>query len=217
MIVRNALLCAGVAISASGLAGTAAARGDFAPSVRFSPSSRRAGANPRLAVRIAQRAGEEPIERITFHIPRGFGFPRDAAIADGEVLGHGEFTTATAPFCDTAFQQTFGATGRERDRTAQEVRAGVWSVWVVDLGAVKVDLVFTRTGSGAWRAVADIPTTPILCAPDALTARLNRTSARSHAKLWRNPRRPGVYTLTSVLESAKGSRHVVRQRIAFTR
>ena len=205
MSVVAALMAPGLAVAA------------FSPSIKFSLSTRKAGANPQVGVRIAQDAGEVPIDKVTFLFPRGFRFPRDHAIADQEKLGRGQFTTATAPFCNAGFQPSFPSTAHERDRTPEEVKQGVWSVWVVDLGVVKVDLVFRRTAAGAWRAVADVPNSALVCPPAALVATLYKTSAESRTKIWQNPRRPGKYTLTSILQSTTGSRYIIRQRIKFAR
>jgi hypothetical protein len=189
----------------------------FRPSIAFSPASRVAGSNPRLDVKITQPAGDEPISDVTFYMSRDFRFPPDAAIADGETLGSGRFTTAIGPVCQQSLQQTFDSTARERDRTQQEIQQGVWTVWVIDLGAVKVDLVITRLPDGSWRSVAQVPTSPAVCPPATLTASLQQTSSVSHVPIWRNPKRPGLYTIRSVLISSVGSTEVIRQRIRFTR
>ena len=188
----------------------------FDPSMKFSPASRVAGANPKLAVTIAQDPGEDPIDKVTFLIPGRFGFPTDASLAHGEVLGTGQYKTALGPLCIPSLQHTFEATANERNRTAEEAATKVWVVWVIDLGAVQVDLVFSRVRRG-WRAEADVPSSPAVCAPGTLSAALTETSTTSHTRLWRNPRRPGLYTLKSIFTSTTGVEHVVTQRMRILR
>jgi hypothetical protein len=217
MRMRRAFLWAGAVTLVAGLLTPAVASATFAPTIEFSFASLEAAANPKLNVRLAQAAGEEPIDKVTFLVPAGFSFPDDASITDGEKLGEGKFTTSTAPFCSPAFQQTFDLTARERDRTAEEIRQGVTAVWVVDLGVVKVDLVFTRTASSGWRAVADVPNSPVICPPTTLMATLNETSADSGTPILRNPEKPSKYTLTSIVDSTEGSQHVINQKIRITK
>jgi hypothetical protein len=217
MRMRRALLWAGAVTLVAGLLTPAVASATFAPTIEFSLASLKAGANTKLNVRIAQAAGEEPIDKITFLLPAGVRLPADASINDGEKLGEGEFTTSTAPLCSAAFQQTFDGTAYERDRTAEEIQQGVTHVWVVDIGVAKVDLVFTRTASGGWRAIADVPNSSVVCPPFTLTGTLNETSADSGTPIWRNPEKPGSYTLTSIVDSTAGSQHVIKQKIRITK
>jgi hypothetical protein len=212
MRIRGALLWAGVATLVAGLLTPAVASATFGPTVEFSLASLKAGANTKVNVRIAQAAGEEPIDKVTFLLPAGFRFPDDASINDGEKLGEGEFTTSTAPLCSPAFQQTLDGTAYERDRTAEEIQQGVTHVWVIDLGVAKIDLVFTRTASGGWRAIADAPNTLVVCPPFTLTGTVNETSADSGTPIWRNPERPGNYTLTSIVDSTAGSQRLITQQ-----
>jgi hypothetical protein len=215
MRLRTVLLAASAAVLAAGLAAPGLASGAFAPTVRFAPGSLKAGANPKVDFRIAQQAGEEPVSKVTFLMPRGFRFPSDAALADGEILGSGQFTTAMAPLCSASMQQSFDSVAKERDRTQEDIQQGVWDVWVVDLGVAHVDLVFTRLPKGDWRAVAVVPTNPLVCPPDVLAASLNRVSSGSHTAIWGNPRKPGVYTIKSILESPAGTKYIVKQRLRF--
>lgn len=217
MRIRRVFLWAGAVTLVAGLLTPAVAGAAFAPTIEFSPASLKAGANPELNARIAQATGEEPIDKVTFLVPAGFQFPDDASITNGENLGEGVFATSTAPFCSSAFQQSFDATAHERDRTAEEIQQGVTAVWVIDLGIVQVDLVFTRMASGSWRAVADVPNNPLVCPPSTLTATLNETSAASGTPIWRNPEKPGNYTLTSIVDSTEGSQHVITQKIRITK
>jgi hypothetical protein len=217
MRMRRAFLWAAAVTWVAGLLTPAVASATFAPTIEFSLASPKAGANTKINVRIAQAAGEEPIDKITFLLPAGFRFPDDASINDGEKIGYGEFVTATAPLCSPALQQTFDGTAYERDRTAEEVQQGVTHVWVVDIGVAQVDLVFTRTSSGGWRAIADVPNNPFACPPFTLTGTLNETSADSGTPIWRNPEKPGNYTLTSIVDSTAGSQHAIQQKIRITK
>jgi hypothetical protein len=216
MRIRRALLRAGAMTLVAGFLNPAVANATFAPTIEFSLASLKAGANTKVDVRIAQAAEEEPIDKVTFLLPPG-SLPDDASIIDGEKLGQGEFATSTAPLCSPAFQQTFDVTLNERDRTAEEIQQGATSVLVVDLGVAKVDFVFTRTAAGSWRAVADVPNNPFVCPPFTLTGTVNETSADSGTPLWRNPEKPGNYTLTSIVDSTAGSQHVVTQRLRIRR
>jgi hypothetical protein len=211
------MLWVGVVSLVTGLLAPAFAGTAFTPTIKFSPSTRKAGANPTINVRIAQAAGEESIDKVTFFLPARFRFPSDASITEGEKLGQGQFTSSIAPFCNTTLQQTFDATANERDRTAGEIQQGVKTVWVVDLGPVEVDLVFSRSASGGWRATADVPNSPVVCPPSALVATLNKTSADSATRIWQHPKKPGAYTLKSIFSGTEGSKHVVKQRIRITR
>jgi hypothetical protein len=112
---------------------------------------------------------------------------------------------------------SFDATAKERDRTPEEIQQGVWSVWVVDLGLVQVEIVFTRSATGDWHANADVPNSPIVCPPSTLTATLNKTSADSGTEIVRNPEKPGDYTVESIFSSTEGSMHVVKQKIKITK
>jgi hypothetical protein len=210
------MLWAGAVTLVAGLLTPAVASATFAPIVEFSLASYKAGANTEVNARIAQAAGEEPIDKITFLLPAG-SLPDDASITNGEKLGQGEFATSAAPFCSPAFQETYDATLNERDRTAEEIQQGVTNVLVVDLGVVRVDLVFTRTASGGWRVFGDVPNNPVVCPPFTLLGTINETSADSGTPLWRNPQKPGNYTLTSIVESTAGSEHVVNQKIRITK
>ena len=216
MRMRRAFLWAAAVTLVAGLLTPAVASATFAPTIEFSLASHKAGANTKVNARIAQAAGEEPIDKITFLLPAG-SLPDDASVTDGEKIGQGEFATSTAPFCSPAFQQTFDGTLNERGRTAEEIQQGVTHVWVVDLGVVKVDLVFTRTASGGWRAIADVPNNPFVCPPFTLTGTINETSAVSGTPIWRNPEKPGNYTLTSIVDSTEGSQHVIKQKIRITK
>jgi hypothetical protein len=216
MSMRRALLWAGAVTLVAGLLTPAVASATFAPTIEFSLASHKAGANTKLSVRVAQAAGEEPIDKVTFLLPAG-SFPDDASITDGEKLGQGQFVTSSAPLCSPAFQQTFDAALRERDRTAEEIQQGVTHVWVVDIRVAKVDLVFTRTASGGWRAIADVPDNPFVCPPSTLTGTLNETSAVSGTPIWRNPEKPGNYTLTSIVDSTAGSQYVIQQKFRITK
>jgi len=199
-------------VLAAGLLAPRAASGAFDPIWELDPSSRVVGANPRIDVSFALDPGEEPLDYVIISFNRKFSLPRDGAIGNGEELGQGQFTTATAPLCNPNAQATFRATLYERDRSAAE--QDLWSVWVADLGPPDVVFPWTRFQSGRWRAFVDIPGNALACSPVTLMSMVNPAS-ESGIGIVRNPRQPGNYTFKSILVSAAGSRVVVKDRYRF--
>jgi hypothetical protein len=217
MKVRGAFRSAAAASVVMGLIAPASAGAVFDPTIQISLSTRQTGANPRIDFSFVQDAGEEAVDELTFNLPRRFRIPRDASIATGENLGQGKLTTGLTPLCSAAFQGTFDAILYERDRTAEEIQQGLWAVWVADLGPVEVVFPWTRLASGRWRAITDIPRSPLVCPPVTLNSTVNKTSAESGTVISRNPRKPGTYTVRFIAWSVEGSRHEVKQRIKFTK
>jgi len=213
---RGLLLAAVAASVVAGLIAPACAGAAFDPTIQISLSTHQAGANPRVDFRFVQDAGEEQIDELTFRFPRQFRIPPDASIAAGENLGYGRFTTGVAPVCGAPFEATFDATLYERDRTEEEIQNGVWAVWVADLGPVEVEFPWTRLASGNWRAITDIPTSPLVCPPVTLTSTVNQTSEGGTVIL-QNPRKPGTYTTRLIARSVQGSQLEVRQTVKIKR
>lgn len=194
---------------------------NFSPTTAFSLSNRKAGANPKLAVRVAQDKGEEEIAKVLLKIPAGFSVPSDAAVRNGEQLGEGEIEITVGPECAGAvgsMPYTTDVKIVERDRTSQEKAQGVYSVWVVDLRPVTtIDLLIKGATARGWELAGTVPQNSLTCAPFSFAATLFDKSAQAKVPIFRNASRPGAYVFQAIYESTEGSRAVTRQIVMITR
>jgi hypothetical protein len=194
----------------------AQANPDFTPTVKFSLSSTKTKANPKVNVTVAQDSGEDQLKSIEFDLPRGFKLPGDAAIKNGEELGSGTIKVALQFLgCSPQGQATFDATISERDRKADEISKGVKEVWKVDLGFTTIDLLIYGSRTAGWQLKADIPSqaSQAACPPFQFVGSINRTSSDSHTPIWVNPKLPGPYVLKGKFTSMKDQVVTVRQRV----
>jgi hypothetical protein len=188
--------------------------GDFSPSTKFSLSSTKVKANPKVKVTVSQDSGEESIKSIEFDIPAGFRLPRDAAVADGEELGSGHIAVALAFLgCSGDAQATFDATITERDRTEDEANQGVKAVWVVDLQFIQIDLLIYGGVKTGWQIKGDVPENDATCPPFTAKVALNKKSSDTQTPIWRNSRTAGKYRLKAIYTSTSDSTSTTKQRV----
>jgi hypothetical protein len=190
--------------------------GNFSPSSRFSLTSTKINANPKINITVSQDSGEDSLKSIEFDIPKGFRLPGDAAIKDGEKLGQGSIKVAFQFFgCSEQAQGNFNATITERDRTQDEISKGIKAVWVVDLQFAQIDLLIYGSRLAGWQLKANIPeeSTQATCAPFKFIGSLNRKSSDSSKPIWVNPRLPGPRVLVGKFTSTNNQTVTVRQRV----
>lgn len=189
---------------------------EFSPTTRFKLSPRKVKANPQVTVTVAQEEGEEELAHVELMVPGGFGLPGDGKIDDGEVLGEGTIEIAAGPACGGgvgSIPVTVPVEIIERDRTEDEVAAGVKAVWVVDLRPVTtIDLLITGSRKAGWSLAGEIPQNDATCPPFSFEATLNETSSGG-TKIFKNPRAPGRYTFEAHYTGVEGSTAHISQKV----
>lgn len=209
------------ALVAFGLAFPAVAA-DFSPETKFTLKPRKVKANPEVTVKVAQDEGEEELAHVELTVPAGFGLPGDGAIDDGEVLGEGEIVIDAGPRCGGfpagSVPFTVPVEIIERDRTQDEIAAGVKAVWVVDLRPVTtIDLLITGSRRKGWTLAGDIPQNGATCPPFSFEATINQKSSDTGRKIYKNPKKPGRYTFEAHYEGVDGSSSHIEQKVRIKR
>ena len=188
-----------------------AALAEYSPTLKFSLSDTKVGANPEVNIVVEQEADEEELGHVTLTLPPGFNLPADEAIEDGDVLGTADLTIAAGPGCrgDAAGQIPIAPavpipdrTIVEQDRTDEQADRGVHAVWVVDLRPVtSIPLEVTGSVKKGWKLDGDIPANDNTCPPLVFDGTIQAESDGG-VPLITNPKKPGNYTLGGTLFSA---------------
>jgi hypothetical protein len=205
---------------------SAFAQGDFSPTIEFSLSDTRVKANPQMTVKVAQENGEEELNDVTLTIPKGFSLPSDEAIANEDQLGAGTINIAVGPGCRADFPQKdakapaeLPATLAEKDRTEEQVQAGVWAVWNLDIsGVTNIDLVITGSKATGWTLKGPIPANDQTCPPFTFELDVNSQSTTGGVPILVNPKKAGKKVFTATFTSADSPATVlIKQPIKITK
>lgn len=193
----------------------------FRPDTEFTVSPRRVKRNSAVTVAVSQESGEEELASVKLTVPRGFRLPSDKQIEAGEQLGDGIISIGFGTQCVGRVAGTVTDVPvriLERDRTAQERRAGVVAVWVVDLRPVTtIDLLIRGSARKGYTLTGDIPQNELTCPPFAFIATVDKRSSESGTRIFRNPKKPGRYEFGATFRGVEGSRHTQRQNVRISR
>jgi hypothetical protein len=204
---------------------SALAQGDFSPTIEFSLSDTRVKANPQMTVKVAQENGEEELNDVTLTIPKGFTLPADEAIANEDQLGAGTINIAVGPGCRADFPNKeakapadLPATLAEKDRTEEQVQAGIWAVWNLDIsGVTSIDLEITGSKTAGWTLKGPIPANDQTCPPFSFELNINSQSTAG-VPILINPKKPGKKVFTALFTSADSPATVLlKQPIKITK
>ena len=204
----------------------AAHAGDFSPTIKFELSDTRVKANPQMKVSVAQEAGEEELAHVTLTIPKGFNLPGDEAVTDGDQLGSGTINIAAGPGCradappgtPTPEASNIPATLKEKDRTDDQVQAGVYAVWNLDIsGVTNIDLAITGSKKTGWVLDGDIPPNDYTCPPFSFELNVNSQSTAG-VPILINPKKPGkaVFSATFISQDSPAT-VTLTQKIKITK
>jgi len=189
-----------------------AALAEYSPTLEFSLSDTKAGANPEISIVVEQEADEEELGHVTLTLPKGFNLPADEAIEDGDVLGTADLTIAAGPACrnDGAGQIPLAPAITfpdrmiiEQDRSDEQADRGVHAVWVVDLQPVtSIPLEVTGSIKKGWKLDGDIPANDNTCPPLVFDGVI-QSQSDGGVPIITNPKKPGKYALGGSLFSAE--------------
>lgn len=201
-----------------------AAAGDFSPEFSFELSDTRIKANPQMTLKLSQEDGEEELGHVTLKIPAGFKLPPDAKVPDQDQIGSGSITISGGPGCrpgapvgDAKAPVTAPATLKEQDRTDEQVDAGVFAVWVLDIsGVTKVPLEIRGSRALGYTFDGDIAPNDNTCPPFSFELKVN-SQTTSGVPVLKNPRLAGRYKFSASFTSADSPATVtIPQRIKIT-
>jgi hypothetical protein len=203
-----------------------AAAGDFSPKMSFKLSNRTIKKNSAMKVHVEQEDGEEELAHVTLGIPAGFRIPKDAQIENGDVLGSGEIFIEAGPGCSPGpegaipltTQAHLPASLEEADRTDEQVDAGVWAAWVLDIqGVTKINLTITGNPSRGFKLDGDIPPNNYTCPPFVFDLTIEKKS-QGGVPILINPKVPDRYIFSSKFQSLdSGAIVTIRQAVKITR
>lgn len=173
------LRSAGIAAIVLLVFGAGPAFADFSPVFKLSLSDTKINGNPQLTFHLEFDRDDEEIGLFTGRLPRGFKIAADDAIANDEVIGSGQVTIAAGPGChpqnptgEPRGPVTIPAEFVEKDRTDDEVDAGVHAVWFLNLEPLnRVRLLVKGSPSTGWEISGAPSPSDGTCNP--LTADLN--------------------------------------------
>lgn len=203
---------------------TVAAAGDFSPEFTFELSDTRVKANPQMTLKLAQENGEEELSHVTLRIPAGFKLPPDAAVPSEDQIGSGSITIAAGPGCrpgaplgDAKAPLTAPATLKEQDRTDDQIDAGVYAVWVLDIsGVTQVPLEIRGSKALGYTFDGDIAPNDNTCPPFSFELKVN-SQTTSGVPVLKNPRLAGRYKFSATFTSADSPATVtIPQKIKIT-
>lgn len=186
-----------------------AADAGFSPEFSWELSDTRIKANPQMTLKLAQENGEEELAHVTLKIPPGFKLPPDAAVPNNDQLGAGSITIAAGPGCrpgapvgDAKAPLNAPATLKEQDRTDEQVDAGVFAVWVLDIsGVTKVPLEIRGSRATGFTFDGDIAPNDNTCPPFSFELKVN-SQTTSGVPVLKNPRFAKRYKFFSIFTSA---------------
>lgn len=198
-----------LAIVAALSLGPIAHAGDFSPTMKFDLSDKRVKANPQMTISVAQDDNEEELATVTLKIPAGFKIPPDAKIPDGDQLGSGTINIHAGIGCRPGSPAgaptaplTAPATLEERDRTDEQMDAGVYAVWFLDIsGVTNVPLVITGSRAAGYTLVGEIAPNDNTCPPFSFELKVNSQSS-SGVPILKNPRAAGKKVFKGIFTSA---------------
>ena len=204
----RAVLAAAI-VAALALAPAAQASGEFSPTLTFDLSDKRIKANPQMTIKVEQEDDEEELATVTLKIPAGFKIPPDAKIPDGDQLGSGTINISAGPGCrpgapsdDAVAPLTAPATLKERDRTDEQMDAGVYAVWFLDIsGVTNVPLIITGSRAVGFTLFGEIAPNDNTCPPFSFELKVNSQSS-SGVPILKNPRVAGKKVFKGVFTSA---------------
>ena len=159
--------------------GAGPAFADFSPAFTLSLSDTKIKGNPQLTFHLEFDAEDEEIGLFTGRLPRGFKIAPDEAIPNDEQIGNGQITITGGPGChpsnptgEPKAPVTINATFKEKDRTDDEIDAGVHAVWFLDIEPVnRVRLLVKGSPTTGWTIEGAPTPSDNTCNP--LTADLN--------------------------------------------
>lgn len=181
---------------------------DFSPVFKLSLSDTKVNGNPQLTFHLEFDRDDEEIGLFTGRLPRGFKIAPDEAIANDEQIGSGQITIHGGPGCHPSSPSdeprapiTVNATFLEKDRTDEEVDAGVHSVWFLDLEPLnRVRLIVRGSPSTGWTIEGAPTPSDNTCNP--LTADLNISpKSESGVAVVTNPPRARKKKFTATITS----------------
>jgi len=193
---------ASAALAVSVLAGTALA--DFSPMFELKMSDTKVKANPNLDIHLEFDKDDEEIGNFQLILPKGFKIAPDDAIENNEDIGGGEITIEAGPGCrpgpegaGPSAPATVRAVIEERDRTDEEVDAGVHAVWFLNLEPLnRVRLTVKGTPATGWTIEGAPTPSDNTCNPLIVDLTINGKSA-SGVPVVTNPKKGGKKVVTA--------------------
>lgn len=181
---------------------------DFSPSIEFSLSDYTTGANPELAVQVAQDSGEEELDLVQITVPAGFTLATDEQLPNGTQIGGGDITIDVGPRCrgisPLSAPGNVGVRIVEQDRTPGEIADGVVAIYVVDLRPVtQVTLKVKGSPADGYTLTGNVPQNPDTCPPFTFSASFFKMAAGTPVIL--NPKAAGSYTFKAHFVGLNGS------------
>lgn len=197
---------------------------DFSPKMTFELSDVRVKANPQMTIKVEQDNDEEELATVTLKIPKGFKLPTDAAVPNDDQMGSGTINIHAGPGCrpgapaEADAPITAPATLKERDRTDEQMDAGVYAVWFLDIsGVTNVPLLVTGSKAAGWTLVGEIAANDNTCPPFSFELKVN-SQTTSGVPILVNPKLPGKKVFSGTFTSSDSSASVtLRSPITITR
>ena len=203
--------------------GPIAHAGDFSPEMTFDLSDTRVKANPQMKITVSQEDNEEELATVTLRIPKGFKLPPDAAIPNDDQMGAGTINIHVGPGCrpdapaPADANATLPATLKERDRTDEQIDAGVYAVWLLDIsGVTTIPLEVTGSKLAGWTLAGEIAPNDNTCPPFNFELNVN-SQTTSGVPILINPRRAGKKVFSGTFTSADSpATATIKQPITIT-
>ena len=204
--------------------GPIAHAGDFSPEMTFELSDTRVKANPQMKLTVSQEDNEEELATVTLKIPRGFKLPPDAAIPNDDQMGAGTINIHVGPGCrpdapaPVDANATLPATLKERDRTDEQIDAGIYAVWLLDIsGVTTIPLEVTGSTAVGWTLAGEIAPNDNTCPPFNFELNVN-SQTTSGVPILINPKRTGKKVFSGTFTSADSpATATIKQPIVITK
>lgn len=194
---------------------------EFTPTISFTLSDLKAGANPSEQIKLEQNAGEEELQDVQLELPPGFKLPTDQQIPNDSRLGSGQIVIQVGPGCRPGGPPGFYGPATvnvnivEKDRTSAETADGGIAVWFVDLEPVtRVRLLVKGSPTDGYTLKGAIPPNDNTCPPFSFSATINKT-APNGVPLITNPDTGGTYTLGATFTGLQGSTAKITQDVTI--
>jgi hypothetical protein len=192
---------------------------EFTPTISFTLSDLKTGANPTLQIKLEQNAGEEELQDVQLELPAGFKLPTDEQIPNDSQLGSGQIVIQVGPGCRPGGPPGFYGPATvnvrilEKDRTSAEIADGGIAVWFVDLEPVtRVRLLVKGSPTDGYTLKGPIPPNDNTCPPFSFSATINKT-APNGTPLITNPATGGTYQLGATFTGLQGSTANIKQDV----
>ena len=198
-----------VALGLAGALTAGVALADFSPKFDLKLSDTKVKGNPGLDIHLEFDAEDEEIGNFSMKIPAGFKVTPDAKIPNDEEVGSGEVTIEAGPACrpgpeggiPVSAPATVPATIKEKDRTDEEIDAGVKTVFLLDLEPVnRVRLLITGNAKKGWTMSGAPTPSDNTCNPLIADLKINPKSS-SGIPLVKNPAKKGLYKFVATITS----------------